>query len=209
VDFLEVHAGGHATHTAHTAHATRGHTAFGHRALGGRNDIVNAQDHDRCFCGRGDGLGLDTERLDNTGRLHIDCLTFEDIEAEGLLALFVCCTDLDEHIDWVKTCVLCKGAGDDFECGGKCLDGKLGTSAYGCCVLAEAQRELGLGCTATNNDLLVLYYNTNNAERPALPSSSLPSASIEETRLAPVARTSFSMSLFLTRRVAKMFALAR
>jgi len=107
--------GGMPAHSTHAAHAARGHATLRHRALGGSNHIVNTQDHDRSFCSRGDGLGLDTERLDNAGCFHVDCLAFEYVQAVGLLALLVGCADLDEHVDGVKPCILCEGARDDFE----------------------------------------------------------------------------------------------
>ena len=83
--------------------------------LRGGDHIVNAEDHDRGFCGGRDRLGLDTERLDNAGCLHVGCLAFVDVKPEGLLAFLVRCTDLDEHVDGVEPCVLCKGARDDLE----------------------------------------------------------------------------------------------
>jgi hypothetical protein len=46
---IVTHTGGHSTHATHATHATGGHSTFGCMALGRRNDIVNAQDHDGCF----------------------------------------------------------------------------------------------------------------------------------------------------------------
>ena len=54
--------------------------------------------------------------------LHVGCLACIDIKAVGLLALLVRCTDLDKHVDGVKSCVLCKGARDDLKRRCKCLD---------------------------------------------------------------------------------------
>src|SRR5271157_6068345 len=72
------------------------------------------------------------------------------------------CADLDQHVNGIETCVLCKGPRDDLECYSKGLDGELFLATDRCRVLAEPERELGLGCATTGDNLLVL--DTDNAE---------------------------------------------
>src|SRR5271157_105183 len=74
------------------------------------------------------------------------------------------CADLDQHVNGIETCVLCKGPRDDLECYSKGLDGELFLATDRCRVLAEPERELGLGCATTGDNLLVLDNDTDNAE---------------------------------------------
>ena len=243
-------------HTAHATHAARGHSL--------RSSVTELLDEAMTSSMRrimtaasaAEEIAWVLTRSGSTtpAAFMSTALPSNTLRPMGLLALFVGCTDLDEHVDGVETCILCKGARDDLECRCKCLDGELGPATNGCCILAETERELGLDCTATGNDLLVLDNDTDNAEcivdctlefidyvlGAALDDDGdrlgvlalldkghlfaadlalLDKAGLSEFFLAdrvdggdegaPVARASFSMSLFLTRRAAKIPALAR
>src|SRR3989338_6660410 len=128
-------------------------------------DIVNAQNHLRCFAGRFDCLGLYLERLNNTGCFHVSEFAVHDVYTIVCLAFIMKCPKIYKKVYCILTCGFCKSMWNYFYGFRKGVYGQLLSSADTICIFPQFACKFYLNGTAASDQFACFHsaYDSQNS----------------------------------------------